>query len=115
MLQAAHVDTRAGRAPRFGFTATRKTGNAVERNRIRRRLREVVRLMKDNPAADGYDYVIVARREALNAPFERLAQDLRRALSAVSGHPISPSEGRRPRRPQRTPPSARERDQAVSK
>ena len=64
---------------RVGFTVTKKTGNAVERNRIRRRLRELVRLSNDTMQA-GHDYVLIGRRNALNAPFDRMADEFTRAL-----------------------------------
>ncbi|WP_420406828.1 ribonuclease P protein component [Hoeflea sp.] len=63
-------------APRIGYTVTRKQGNAVERNRMRRRLREAVRQMAGVPFKPGHDYVIVARRDTLSAPFDRLVQAL---------------------------------------
>lgn len=60
-------------APRFGFTVTRKTaGRAVDRNRIKRRLREAVRHHALPEARAGTDYVLVARRAALDAPFADL-------------------------------------------
>ena len=65
---------------RVGFTVTKKTGNAVERNRIRRRLREMIRLSNDGMKA-GHDYVLIGRRSALNAPFERIADEFKRALT----------------------------------
>ena len=68
--------------PGFGFTVTRKTGGAVERNRIRRRLKEAVRL-GPLAAQPGYDYVLIGRRAALNGPFEAILKDLDRALRAV--------------------------------
>jgi ribonuclease P protein component len=64
--------------PRIGFTVTRKVGNAVERNRIRRRLREAVRLNAGADMARGFDYVVVARRELLEAPFETIGKELSR-------------------------------------
>ncbi len=63
-------------APRVGFTVTRKQGNAVERNRIRRRLREVVRNTGARDMCAGNDYVIVGRREILAASFEDLNAEL---------------------------------------
>jgi ribonuclease P protein component len=83
--------------PGFGFTVTRKTGGAVERNRIRRRLKEAVRLgplaatplaagpltARPLAALPGYDYVLIGRRAALNGPFEAILKDLDRALRAV--------------------------------
>jgi ribonuclease P protein component len=62
--------------PRCGFTVTKKHGNAVERNRMRRRLKEAVRLSAGIAMQPGHDYVIVARRDLLDAPFERLLRAL---------------------------------------
>lgn len=62
--------------PRVGFTVTKKHGNAVERNRMRRRLKEAVRLHVGFAMQPGHDYVVVARREVLTAPFEKLASEL---------------------------------------
>ena len=73
------VDT-AG--PRFGFTVTKKIGNAVVRNRIRRRLREAVRL--SDGAAPGVDYVLVGRHAALTLQFDRLVADLRSGFLALA-------------------------------
>jgi ribonuclease P protein component len=81
---------RADEGPvRFGFTVSKKVGNAVERNRVRRRLREIVRLSKPQDPQAGYDYVLVGRRAALRLPFARMAQEfegaLRRAHSGRNG------------------------------
>jgi ribonuclease P protein component len=74
---------RGDRGPvRVGFTVTKKTGNAVERNRIRRRLRELVRLSA-GPMQAGHDYVLIGRRGALNAPFETMTDDFTRALQRL--------------------------------
>lgn len=66
---------------RVGFTVSRKVGTAVERNRVRRRLREMVRLAGD--LESGCDYVLVGRRSALARPFERLGADFRQALGRM--------------------------------
>jgi ribonuclease P protein component len=66
--------------PRFGITVTRKVGNAVMRNRIRRRLGEAVRVHAADDMAAGSDYVIVGRREVLDAPFEELKAELSRRM-----------------------------------
>jgi ribonuclease P protein component len=66
--------------PRFGLTVTRKVGNSVVRNRIRRRLKEALRLAPVLEARADHDYVLVARIEALVRPFETLKNDLARAL-----------------------------------
>jgi ribonuclease P protein component len=70
-------------APRFGLTVTKKAGSAVERNRIRRRLREAARNVMPVAAKAGFDYVLVARRQALAAPFSTLVMDLERALKRI--------------------------------
>ena len=68
---------------RFGFTVSKKVGNAVERNRVRRRLREIVRLSAANRLRVGHDYVLIGRRAALNLPFARMTQEFEGALRRV--------------------------------
>ncbi len=65
---------------RLGFTVSKKVGNAVERNRVRRRLREIVRLSGASRMQSGHDYVLVGRRAALKVPFARIAEDFDSAL-----------------------------------
>jgi ribonuclease P protein component len=73
------VRKRSDKGPvRVGFTVSRKVGTAVERNRVRRRLKEVVRLSAGLPA--GNDYVLVGRRAALSLPFDAIVKDFKRAL-----------------------------------
>lgn len=68
---------------RVGFTTTKKLGNAVVRNRIRRRLKEAVRQAQPGLARAGYDYAVVARAPAEHLPFEQLVADMARALKRV--------------------------------
>jgi ribonuclease P protein component len=68
---------------RFGFTVTNKTGNAVERARMRRRLKEAIRTAEALPVREGHDYVFVARREALSTPFAELSHQIVRALAEI--------------------------------
>ncbi|WP_208441126.1 ribonuclease P protein component [Bartonella raoultii] len=79
----SHTQTAETKTPlvaRVGFTVTRKNGNAVKRNRIKRRLREAVRVgLTDNMEA-GTDYVIIARPDALHAPFTYLINELNRRV-----------------------------------
>ena len=69
---------------RVGFTVTKKVGNAVVRNRIRRRLREVARLAETSAFAPGCDYVLAARREALTVSFDELRGEFLRALKKIN-------------------------------
>ena len=65
---------------RIGFTVSKKVGNSVERNRVRRRLREIVRHSDGNRMQSGHDYVLIGRRAALKVPFARIAEDFEGAL-----------------------------------
>jgi len=81
---------------RVGFTVSRKVGNAVERNRVRRRLREVVRLSPADRMQTGFDYVLIGRRTVLDLPFNRLVEDFDRALARVHGRAHGKSLGKSP-------------------
>jgi ribonuclease P protein component len=70
--------------PRVGFTVTKKVGDAVERNRIRRRLKEALRRAGAVAPSPGHDYVVMARREALTRPFAALIADIERAFAQLS-------------------------------
>lgn len=76
-------DRRDGSPPRAGFTTTKKLGNAVVRNRIRRRLREVARLHLPELARPGHDYVLIGRPPALERAFGDLVRDLISALKRL--------------------------------
>lgn len=68
---------------RFGLTVSKRTAKlSVHRNRIRRRLREALRLGAALSGAPGHDYVLVARTEALAAPFAQLKDQISAALAA---------------------------------
>ena len=71
---------------RVGFTCSRKVGNAVARNRAKRRLREVARLVLPGLAHPGWDYVLIGRPGAtIHRDFAALEGDLRFALSRLHG------------------------------
>ena len=65
---------------RVGFTVTKKAGTATERNRIRRRLRELVKRLDEGSIRSHSDYVLIGRRAALAADFAAMLDDLRSAL-----------------------------------
>ena len=81
VLQAlARDDTSPAR---LGFTVTKKVGNAVIRNRTRRRLREAARLLLRAAPVQGMDLVLIGRDSTRSRPFTELMDDLRRALQKV--------------------------------
>jgi ribonuclease P protein component len=79
---------------RLGFTATRKVGNAVVRNRAKRRLREAARALAPELARPGSDYVFIARMGTADRPWDRLLDDVKSALTRLatprSAPPVAP-------------------------
>ena len=84
VLQAAPAPAElALPAVRVGFTVSRKVGNAVVRNRVRRRLREIARMVIPAQARRDLDYVLVGRQAALTRDFQVMRQDLVEALKRL--------------------------------
>lgn len=65
---------------RLGITASRRVGNAVARNRVRRRLRAAAELVLPRHGKPGYDYVLIGRAATLHRPWSALLADLTEAL-----------------------------------
>ncbi len=84
-----------GEEPRFGFTVTKKTGNSVVRNRIRRRLREAVRQVCAASAKPGHDYVLVGKQAALRTPFSTIVADVARGLDQTGRNKANPNRTRK--------------------
>lgn len=80
-----------GHALRVGFTASRKVGIAVERNRARRRLRAAVQQVMPLHAVPGRDYVLIARAGTAARPFAALLGDLEAALRQAGAYREAPA------------------------
>jgi ribonuclease P protein component len=82
ILQAADSGTEGDF--RIGYTASRKVGAAVARNRARRRLRAVVDRVMPTRARPGTDYVVIARRATVARPFDALVGDMEEAFDRLA-------------------------------
>lgn len=89
---------------RAGFTATKRIGGAVQRNRAKRRLREAVRLLLPDLAQPGHDYVFIARGGVTTRPWPRLLDDVKSALIRLAPERDRPAtEGPPPPQTDRAP------------
>ncbi len=83
---------------RVGYTCSKKVGNAVARNRAKRRLRAAARDVLGQDGQPGWDYVLVGRANATaERPYEALLHDLRDALRRIHDRPARGEPGRGPR------------------
>lgn len=82
VVQMRENSTRSGIG--MGFTATKKIGNAVIRNRAKRRLREIARTLLPEHGLPGYDYVLIARGSTTARDWTDLLDDTRKALITLS-------------------------------
>jgi len=80
---AGEADTQG---PRVGFTVSRKVGNAVQRNRVRRRLKAAAREVMTEHAPPGTDFVIIGRKVSLTRSFPALVGDLTTALKKLAAY-----------------------------
>jgi ribonuclease P protein component len=82
----------------LGFTASRRVGKAVARNRAKRRLRAATRAVLPGDALPAFDYVVIARQAVLTWPFDRLCAELATAFARVTRKPVRRRQGSPPGR-----------------
>ncbi|MEM9310437.1 MAG: ribonuclease P protein component [Pseudomonadota bacterium] len=87
-----------GLGTRFGVTVTKKIGNAVVRNRMKRRFRELLRAALPERGLADHDHVLIGRMGGLERAFDVMAQELDMALARAQDGKGDAARGRRPRR-----------------
>ena len=86
-----------GQGIRYGITVTKKIGNAVVRNRMKRRFRELLRAALPEQGLADHDHVLIGRAGGVERDFYTMAEELGRALERAREGRGDPSGGRRPR------------------
>lgn len=87
-----------GQGIRFGITVTKKIGNAVVRNRMKRRFRELLRAALPTQGLPDHDHVLIGRAGGVERDFALLTDELAKALERARDGKGDPSGGRRPRK-----------------
>ena len=87
-----------GQGIRFGITVTKKIGNAVVRNRMKRRFRELLRAALPEQGLPDHDHVLIGRAGGIERDFHRMAGELAQALERAREGKGDPAGGRRPRK-----------------
>jgi len=92
-----------GQGVRYGITVTKKIGNAVVRNRMKRRFRELLRAALPTQGLPDHDHVLIGRAGGVERDFHRMAEELSQALARAAQGKGDPAYGRRPRRGSKVP------------
>ena len=91
-----------GEGVRYGITVTKKIGNAVVRNRMKRRFRELLRAALPEQGLADHDHVLIGRAGGVERDFSLMGEELAKALSRAAEGKGDPARGRRPRRGKRS-------------
>ncbi|HSJ78099.1 MAG TPA: ribonuclease P protein component [Erythrobacter sp.] len=92
-----------GQGIRYGITVTKKIGNAVVRNRMKRRFRELLRAALPVYGLADHDHVLIGRAGGVERDFHLMAEELSKALIRAAEGKSDPAYGRRPRRGNKAP------------
>ncbi len=93
----AKPDCQDGQMVAIGFTASKKVGNAVKRNKARRRLKEAARSTITKHGQASWSYVFIARGAAISYPYEKILSDMKWALVKLhSGADLKMKQNKRP-------------------
>jgi len=98
LLTRPNAGPNGGQGIRYGITVTKKIGNAVVRNRMKRRFRELLRAALPAHGLADHDHVLIGRAGGVERDFALLADELAKALERAREGQGDPPGGRRPRR-----------------
>ena len=98
LLTRPNGGLEGGKGIRFGITVTKKIGNAVVRNRLKRRFRELLRATLPSQGLPDHDHVLIGRAGGVERDYQQLADELTKALDRAREGKGDHSGGRRPRR-----------------
>lgn len=87
-----------GKGVRYGITVTKKIGNAVVRNRMKRRFRELLRAALPTAGLPDHDHIVIGRAGGVERDFHQMAEELGKALERAAAGKSDPANRRRPRR-----------------
>ncbi|MDC8755694.1 ribonuclease P protein component [Erythrobacter sp. sf7] len=87
-----------GQGIRYGITVTKKIGNAVVRNRMKRRFRELLRAALPTQGLPDHDHVLIGRAGGVERDYHTMAEELDKALERAREGKGDPAGGRRPRK-----------------
>ena len=87
-----------GKGIRYGITVTKKIGNALVRNRMKRRFRELLRAALPAHGLPDHDHVLIGRAGGIERDFHRMADELVQSLARAAAGKSDPAFGKRPRR-----------------
>ena len=96
-----------GRGTRYGITVTKRIGNAVVRNRMKRRFRELLRAALPAGGLPDHDHVLIGRAGGVERDFHLMAEELAKSLDRAREGRGDPAGGRSPRKGNRKPPGGR--------
>lgn len=102
LLTRPNGGPNGGQGVRFGITVTKKIGNAVVRNRMKRRFRELLRAALPANGLPDHDHVLIGRHGGIERDFQTMAAELDKALARAAEGKGDSGRGRRPRRGNRT-------------